>query len=338
VPPELEAVCVRATALDPAERYPSARALSDDLERFLDGDRNEALRRDLSARHVEAARAALGRAARGGPEAQSERARALGEAASALALEPGNAEALATMARLLVEVPDEVPPEAQAGLDEAWGAARREAGRTVASRLVLWSAFLPLALSMGVRSIAVAALAVAAVIACGVVGWWVSRRETVGRRHGIALLAVTTAAVATASALFGPFVLVPGLAATNAMSFALSSDARSRRVTTGAAALAVLAPFALELAGLVPPSYAFRDGALLVLPRATELPPLRTTLYLALTSVTMVIVPALSVGQLRERLNAAERRLYLQAWNLSQLVPSAARGGTLARLAAKAAP
>ncbi|HEU4538534.1 MAG TPA: serine/threonine-protein kinase [Polyangiaceae bacterium] len=338
VPPELEAICVRATELDPAERYPSARALSDDLERYLDGHRSEALRRDLSARHLEAARAALERAARGGPEAQGERARALGEAASALALEPGNAEALATMARLLVEVPAEVPPEAQAGLEQAWAAARREAGRTVASRLVLWVAFLPLALSMGVRSFAVAAVAIASVLGSGAIGWWVSRREAIGRGHGIALLAITTVAVAMASSLFGPFVLVPGLAATNAMSFALSSDARARRVTTAAAALSVLAPFALELAGLVPPSYAFRDGALLVLPRATELPPLQTTLYLALTSVMMVVVPALAVGELREQLNAAERRLYLQAWNLSQLVPSAARGGTLARLAAKPAP
>jgi eukaryotic-like serine/threonine-protein kinase len=338
VPPELEAICVRATALDPDERYPSARALSDDLERYLDGHRSEALRRDLSARHLEAARAALERAARGGPEAQSERARALGEAASALALEPGNAEALATMARLLVDVPSEVPPEAQAGLEAAWAGARQEAGRTFASRLMLWSAFLPLSLSLGVRSFAVAAIAFAAVLGCGGVGWWVSRREAVGLRHGIALLAVTTAAVAMTSALFGPFVLVPGLAATNAMSFAMSSDPRSRRVTTGAAVLAVLAPFALELAGLVPPSYAFRDGALLVLPRATDLPPLQTTLYLALTSVTMVVIPALTAGHLRDRLNAAERRIYLQAWNLSHLVPRAARGGTLAPLAAKAAP
>ncbi len=60
--------------------------------------------------------------------------------------------------------------------------------------------------------------------------------------------------------------------------------------------------------------------------RAAHLPPLQTMLCLVLTSVTMTVVPALAVGRLHERLSAAERR-YLQAWNLSQLVPSAARGG-----------
>ncbi|HEU4405947.1 MAG TPA: serine/threonine-protein kinase [Polyangiaceae bacterium] len=327
VPPELEAICVRATALDPAERYPSARALSDDLERFLDGDRNEALRRDLAARHVAAARAALDRAAGGGGEARAERAVALREAASALALEPSQAEALATMARLLVEVPDEVPREAQAGLDAAAAEALRDTARLVSGRLMMWSAFLPLALWMGVRSYAATLSAVFAVVACSVASWWLSRQEAVSPRQGFTLLALSSAAVAMTSALFGPFILVPGLAATNTMFFAMSAGRRARRFALLAGALAVLAPIALELLGLVPRSYAFGGGIMRVLPRATELPPLQTTVCLSLTSVSMVLVPSLVVGRMRDRLNAAERRLYLQAWNLSQLVPSAARQG-----------
>ena len=38
VPPELVAICVRATALDRGERYASARELHDAIERFLDGE------------------------------------------------------------------------------------------------------------------------------------------------------------------------------------------------------------------------------------------------------------------------------------------------------------
>ena len=49
---------------------------------------------------------------------------ALREAASAIALDPSNVDALATVAKLLVDVPDEVPREAQAGLDAAATAAR----------------------------------------------------------------------------------------------------------------------------------------------------------------------------------------------------------------------
>jgi hypothetical protein len=44
VPPELDALCIAALALDPAAR-PSAGALADGVQRYLDGDRETTLRR-----------------------------------------------------------------------------------------------------------------------------------------------------------------------------------------------------------------------------------------------------------------------------------------------------
>lgn len=325
-PPELEAVCVRATAPDPLARYAGARELSNAIERFLDGDRNLALRRDLAAAHVESARAALTMAAEGGEAARSARTDALREVGSALALDPRNAEALETMARLLTEVPAEVPREAQAELAAAAGSARRQAARSGAGRFIFWNAFVPVAMWMGLRDRSMSAVVIAAAVTCGAFAFWLSRRRQVELRHGFVLLSLSSLVIALMSAVFGPFILVPGQAATNTMYFAMSADRRGRRVVILAGVLAVVAPFALELLGVLPRSTLFTGGQIHVLPRATQLPELQTTVFLLLTSVAMVVIPGLMIGRMRDALAAAEQRLVLQAWNLRQLVPTEARG------------
>jgi serine/threonine-protein kinase len=324
-PPELEAVCVRATALDPTARYAGAREVSNAIEGFLDGDRNVELRRDLAAAHVQAARAALARAAEAGatPEVRTE---ALREVGSALALDPRNVEAIATMAQLLTDVPDEVPREAEAELRAAAAATRRQVARSGAGRFMLWSAFVPVATWMGIRDAPVSAAVILSIVASGGFAYWLSRRRHVGLRHGFTLLVLSSVAIALMSAPFGPFILVPGLAATNTMYFAMSADRRSRVVVILLGAVAVTLPFVLELAGLVPHAYTFSGGLMHVMPRVTELPALKTTLCLLVTSVAMVISPGVMAGSMRDALAAAERRQFLQAWHLRQLVPTEARG------------
>jgi WD40 repeat protein/serine/threonine protein kinase len=50
VPPALEAICLRAMALRPADRYASARALADDVDRWMADERVEAYREPLHER------------------------------------------------------------------------------------------------------------------------------------------------------------------------------------------------------------------------------------------------------------------------------------------------
>ena len=58
VPPELDAACTAALAADPARR-PTARALGDAVQHYLDGDRDVERRRALARDQLAAARAAL---------------------------------------------------------------------------------------------------------------------------------------------------------------------------------------------------------------------------------------------------------------------------------------
>src|SRR5205823_2918947 len=89
VPPELEAICVKATALEGKDRYPSAREISDAIERFLDGDRDLAMRKDAAERHLVRAEQALARAVSGDAITEhSDRGEAFRELSHALALDP----------------------------------------------------------------------------------------------------------------------------------------------------------------------------------------------------------------------------------------------------------
>ncbi|MCW5804597.1 MAG: serine/threonine protein kinase, partial [Deltaproteobacteria bacterium] len=53
IAPELDALCVEATQLDPARRVPTARELGDRVLQFLDGDRDLEKRRELGRDHLE---------------------------------------------------------------------------------------------------------------------------------------------------------------------------------------------------------------------------------------------------------------------------------------------
>jgi serine/threonine-protein kinase len=322
VPPELDAICVAATELDPGRRTPSARALSEALERFLDGDRNVELRRDMAKNHVASATAALAKAQGAGEAAQAARSVALREVGQALALDPSNPEALQTIARLLTDVPSEVPREAEAELAAAAAAARASAAKAGANRYLLWIVFLPIALWMGVRHVPSTVATIVAVLLCGASAWWLARQRDVGLRPGFALLLLTSITIGLMSSVFGPFILIPGLAATNTMFFAMAADRSARRVILAMGVISIALPFFLEMAGVVPRAYELSGGQFQVLPRATGFPGLQTMLFLFVTSVAMVLIPGVMMGRMRDALTAAERRQFLQAWHLRQLVPS----------------
>jgi eukaryotic-like serine/threonine-protein kinase len=332
VPPELEAICVRATELEPDRRFGTAREIADALERYLNGDRDLERRREIAAEHLANATALLEEGTGKNP-----RAEALRELGRAVALQPDNAPALDMMARLLVEAPEVLPPDAEREMLSTRSRARREAAQLGAKRYLFWCAFVPFAFWMGVRDWLVTAAIAAFLVASGVGAWWTSRRPSIGVEHGAALLVTSSVAIALTSAMFGVFMVVPALAATNTMFFAMSAERRHRRVVAGAGVAAVIVPWACELLGLVPSAYSFELAGMRILPRVAELPAVPTSTCLLLTSVATVVVAVAMIGRLRDALVEAERRLFAQAWHLRQLVPAEARGA-LSRSASTPAP
>ena len=319
VPPELDAICVRATALERTDRYPGAGELIDDLERFLDGDRDVEQRQRLARVHAQVATQAADDALTDAADPTAARRRALREVGRALALDPANEAATATLVRLLTAPPLSMPDEALAELNDSSHATRRANSRGVMLGYLAWFLLMPLEIWMGVRSPALLLVSGLLWAAAGAASYRTLRRPSTHGPSAYLALGATAAAACMTSAVCGPFVLVPALAVINVMLWILVSDRSLRRTIVGLGVLTILVPAVLEWTRVLR-FYNFRDGRVTMLQGMLDFPPVPTHAFLAAATLALVGIAASVTVRFRDTLTAAERQLLLHAWQLRQLV------------------
>jgi serine/threonine-protein kinase len=317
VSPELDAICAKATARDPADRYPTARALAEAIESYLDGDQNEALRRELAMQHVTRARDLFARAS----TAQA-RVEALREALRAMALDPQNQEAQKLLLAAVTNVPDAIPPEAQESYRHATDGARLRLLRVTGPLWLTWLVVVPLAMVAGVRDWRPLALGAASSFVGACLAWYSARQGVCSTRRVVLLGACAAVTVGASACFLGPFVMPPLCGSTAAVVAALYARPTERRAVTGMVALAVLAAFAVELLGLVSPAWSFRQDQLTLFARVVVLPERMTVWFLLYMSVSFVVLPAVLVGRVRDAAARTERREFMQAWMVRKLFPN----------------
>jgi serine/threonine-protein kinase len=328
IPPELEAIVLRATALERDDRHPTARALLEDVERYLDGDRDLARRRELAAMHAERARVAADALCTSKDPANARR-EAIREVSRALAFDPTHAEATATMLRLLVEVPKEVPAEVEREIDDNLAARRRSSERVGSYGYLSLLSIGVLVLCMGLRSVPWFVASMMCVVLAFALTWLAGAgRLGDDRPWAPIVFVISTIAMASASLLFGPFVMLPGMVATNTLFYVMEHPRGVRRFSfLVGAALAMIVPLALEWTGVLPPSYAFRDGTIVLLPRLASFPAGFATLgVLVASSLGIALLPPLLVARVSDEARNADRRVFLHLWHLRQFIPDEARG------------
>lgn len=327
VPPELDVLTARCTARDPASRVQSTGELAHAIERYLEGDRDQEARRTLAAEQLASARQRL---AENGSHAEG-RIEALREVVRALALDPDSTEAQALLVEGLVEIQGPAPAEAEAEVREQVAHLRRVGARRGAMGYGMMLLTGPMAFWLGIKN-PMGLFALTAVTAsAAVLSFVASRRDaTPGYAHTLALLAA--AQVVAASALTGPFVLVPVLAASVALFFAAHVTPNERRVALVLITLAAVLPFGLGATGAYGATFAFEPGRMVVFANAVDFPAAPSLIVLIYASVTFVVLPSLFVGMMRDELVGMQRRLLLQSWQLRRLFPGA-RSGTHASVA-----
>ncbi|MCA9707880.1 MAG: serine/threonine protein kinase [Myxococcales bacterium] len=330
VPPELDVVCLRATARQPAQRFASAGALHHAIEQFLDGERDLQLRRTMAAEHAEHARRAAARvdAAEGSAMVEARR-EALREIGQALALDPTNGAAMQTMIRLLTRPPAAIPPEVERRLEDGAYERIRTAGRLAAPIYLAMLLYLPFIWWAGIVDVMVVVTMLGLGVVAGLVSLYTS--VTPHRHQGLVLTAmlVSMAAMGGTAALYGPLVLTPGAVAINCTAYALTVGPRARWITLVTGLLAVLVPIGLELSGLIAPSLQLGAEGMTLLPRALRLDGTPALVLLTIASLGTVATGTFAVGRVRDALDRAERRLEVYSWHFQQLLPDHVDGSSL---------
>ncbi len=334
VPPELDEICVKATMLEQADRYPSVRALHEAVERFLDGDRNMEMRRDLAAEHT--ARAALSvEAALSGQGATAEQSRrtALREVGRALALDPDNERALGVLEKILVKPPRELPGEVVAELASAETVRYRvQLRQGLLTDVLGMSCAFPFAVWMGIRdyTFIVAVVALTAIsIGCKVVAYRRAHTPSVEVFGYLAFL-FNTLAVLMLTRAWGPLFVMPVLLMVFAHAYAATPSLGHQRRVLATALTAQLGAVLVEVLGLLPRSYTFADGAMTILPRGVTHAEIPTFIGLTVYALFMLVVPMRLSFRLQRLLREAEQRALVNAWQLEQLVPRRARASEAA--------
>jgi len=316
-PPELEAACVRATKTDRGDRYPTARALGDAVQAFLDGDRDLRVRKELAQQHVEAAEEAM----RGSANAQT-RATAMREAGRALALDPTSAGAAAVVGRLMLEPPAEIPAAVSAELAEQDRAQSVRQGKLAVRALAAYFLFVPFAFWLHVHDWTWMIVTYTVILFAMSQAYLASRRgDPITPARAMIVVLANVTIVALLSRMFGPYVLVPALAAGILGAIAAFPPLIGYfKWVYAAFASAIVVPVALEHAGVWGKTTDFDHAAMRVTSPIVEMS-WRAEVMILVGIVVILYVSGRFAAQLSAGNREAHKRLQLHSWHLRQLVP-----------------
>lgn len=326
LPEELDAIWRKATEATPERRFQTARELHDAVVAHLDTEREVQRRRETALEHARTAALEIESAPESelASETEVRRGRALRSLGQALAVDPSQGEAIAGLLNGLLSHPADASPEVDRELAAVEGKVGVRSAGMSAVLFATWFLFLMIGYSwMGVRSRTAMCVFGAVVLALVVYNYRVWRADLQHRGHMMAIMVLGFVAVALASTFLGPFVLVPSLATTmfGAFTMTMRSDARARNVAMVLSACAVVVPAGLQITGVLPASYLFEEGRIIIVPQLVALPTHITPAVLTASALLVVVLTNWLTSQVVQAHAQSERAAVTQAFRLRQLLP-----------------
>ena len=316
IPPELDAACVAALAEDPVRR-PTARALAEQVQDYLDGDRDLERRRELAAAAVARAHEAV---ASGDP---ARRGDALEAAGRALALDPESAEAADLVTRLIIEPPRVLPPALVASLADADRAAHRMRSRTAARVFASVLAFAVVVPFLEVQCWPLVIGFFAAMAGMAGVSELSYRR---GASVAPVALAATFLTALMVSRVAGPFVLTPVVIEGIALGLIATAPLIGRPwLVIAWLGAALVVPIGLEAAGVLARTWWFDGDTLRIHSAVVHGSDAAREVALIAAHLLFITMAVLFVRATHRDRQDAERRLHIQAWHLRHLLPDRSR-------------
>lgn len=320
VPPELEAICLKATSRDPKERYASVHDLHAALDRVLAGERDLELRASLAREHAAAAQQANQLSATDTTKELEHRKTALREVGLSLALDPSYAPAMSTLVELMNTPPKTTPAETKEEMLDIESTGIRSGSRSSFGAFLTVTLCQLLLFSMhpSVFAGTTGVLFLIAAMASFRTGF-VVRRPT--STTALPALIVSNLAIASLFFLDGPFTILPAFAAVNTLSFRITLGRQWRKLIVGLGLATVALPIILSAAGVLPESFRYVGDSLMLVPVGMPFSAKHTTLVLLFSFIGTIGIASAVVGQVRDSKTDLARARAMQAWNLAQLLP-----------------
>lgn len=336
--PELDDLCRRATAADRGDRISSARALGEGVQRYLDGDRDLALRRRLARAHLDMAQRASEEAThamRSGGLRRSPNevgitgeacldfaatSIAMREAGRALALDPSLPGAAELVGRLMLQPAPRTPATVAAEFEDAELPEQLRMAKVSIATYAGYACVAPLLLAFGIRD----APYLCALVAIALGNIAIASVTLVQRRPAPRIVVALghAAMVGLIARMFTPLFIAPGITALTLMAYAQHAATRRRDLASGSALAiaAVLGVWGAEALGWISATTVIDGGVIRLAPPLEGVAGFPIVPALCCYSILLVAVATEFAYSVARRGRDARRGLHVQAWHLRQLV------------------